>query len=314
MIQEKAIIVRFNTSAWTARRHDKKVTKEIEDSHNAHNAGRYNKILIAEEATRRYQGIINEARAYHYAVTLPWSDNGDRLLPVALLNTYKAKMKEYEDLWNEQVNSFVDSYPALIDEARARLNGMFNPADYPETYQIRSKFDFSVKYYPVPSSNDFRVNLNMEEIETLKVELSQETDRQKNEAIKALWEKIYYPVARMVERLSKPGAVFRDSLIGNVQEVLTVIDALNFEEDPAITQVKTRIEGMLNYVMPEDLRKDRLLRDSIANKAMTELRTIGHEIGTDADDTIRRMRLDSETATTQKRELKTDSRQMRLAM
>ncbi len=314
MIQEKAVIVRLNTSAWTARKLDKKVTKEIEETHNAHNAGRYNKILIAEEAVRKYQGIVNEARAYHYAVALPWSDNGDRLLPVAMLPTYKAKMKEYEDLWSEQVERFVNQYPALIDEARARLNGMFNPADYPETYQIRSKFDFSLKYYPIPTANDFRVNLNMEEIETLKAELSRETDRQKNEAIKALWEKIYYPVARMVERLSKPGAVFRDSLVGNVQEVLTVMDALNFEEDPAITRVKTRISEMLNYVLPEDLRTDRRLRETISNKAMEELKTIGRELDIDPEQTIRKLRLDSDKGTAQKRELKTDARQMRIAM
>ncbi len=314
MLQEKAVIVRFNTSAWTAKIKDKKISKEIEDTHNAHDAGEYVKQCIARDAVRTYQGVINEARAYHYSVTLPWSDNGDRLLPVAMLQTYKAKMKEYEDLWNETVDRFETVYPSLIEEARQRLNGMFNPDDYPAPYRIRGKFDFNVKYYPVPSSSDFRVNLNLEEVESLKAELSRETDRQKNEAIKALWEKIYYPMARMVERLSKPGAVFRDSLIGNVQEVLTVIDALNFEEDPAITNVKSRIQEMLYYVMPEDLRKDRLLRDSIANKAMSELRTIGREIDVDADETIRKLRIDSETATTQKRELKTDERQMRFAM
>ena len=59
-IQEKAVITRFNVSAWTARRYDKKVTQKIENEYNARDAGRFNKVLIAEDAIKAYQGIAGE--------------------------------------------------------------------------------------------------------------------------------------------------------------------------------------------------------------------------------------------------------------
>ena len=120
MLQEKAVITRFNVSAWTARRYDKKVTQNIENEYNTHDAGRFNKVLIAEDAIKAYQSIAGEARTFHYSLTLPWGDNGDRLLPVAGMERYKAKMEEYRERYNEQVALFIASYPSLIEDARRR--------------------------------------------------------------------------------------------------------------------------------------------------------------------------------------------------
>ncbi len=292
MLQEKAVITRFNVSAWTARRYDKKVTKNIEDEYNTHDAGRFNKVLIAEDAIKVYQSIAGEARTFHYSMTLPWGDNGDRLLPVAAMERYKAKMNEYRERYNEQVALFASSYPSLIEDARRRLNGMFNADDYPDAYQINSKFDFSVRFYPVPTAGDFRVNVSIEEIDAMKAELSRESDRLKDLAIKNIWERLYYPMARMVERLSKSDAVFRDSLISNVLEVLEVVDALNFEENQEITQIKQRITAMLQGLSPDTLRQSRRIREEVTRAARLELETMGRVLGFNPEDTIRRIRFD----------------------
>jgi hypothetical protein len=292
MLQEKAVITRFNVSAWTARRYDKKVTQKIENEYSAHDAGRFNKILIAEDAIKAYQQIAGEARTAHYSLTLPWGDNGDRLLPVAAMEKYKAMMEKYRERYTEQVNLFCGSYPSLIEDAKIRLNGMFNNDDYPDVFEINRKFDFAVRYYPVPTSGDFRLNLDMQEIEAMKAELSLETDRLKSEAIKSLWERIYYPVARMVERLSKSDAVFRDSLVGNVLEVLEVVDALNFEDNPEISAIRERISNMLSGIAPETLRQSRRIREQVADAAMLELQSMGRVLGVNPADTIRRLRFD----------------------
>jgi hypothetical protein len=291
-IQEKAVITRFNVSAWTARRYDRKVTQKIEDEYSTRDAGRFNKVLIAEDAIKAYQSIAGEARVYHYSLTLPWGDNGDRLLPVALMDAYKTKMEAYRARFNEQIEVFCGSYPSLIEDAKIRLNGMFDADDYPDTYRIRTKFDFSVRFYPVPSSGDFRVNIDMEQIEEMKTELSQETDRLKNAAIRATWERLYYPVAKMVERLSKDENKFHDSLIGNVIEVLSVIDGLNFEENPEISAIKERIGTMLAGLEPDTIRNTRKIREDVTSAAMLELKTMGNILNLNPDETIRKLQHD----------------------
>lgn len=316
MIHEKTVIARFNISSWTARKHDKKVTAKVESEYNAHDAGRFNKILIAEDAIQAYQSIAGEARAFHYSLTLPWGDNGDRLLPIAVKDRYTHVMDAFRARFIEQVEIFKASYPSLIDEARRRLNGMFNDDDYPEVWQIGNKFDFAVRFYPVPSSGDFRVNLSFDEIEAMKAELSKETNSLKDQAIRALWERIYYPVARMVERLSKSDAIFRDSLIGNVHEVLDVIDALNFEEVPEITECKRRIADMLQGIAPEMLRGSngsRHLRERVADLAMGELKNMANVLGLDAEKTVRKIRVDMEGKTPRKTVIDEDTRQLRIA-
>src|SRR3546814_5363729 len=70
-------------SAWSARRIDRKATEEINEKNNAANdAGRYNKLLVDSKALAGIQSAISAARAFHYSRTLPWQDDGARLLQI----------------------------------------------------------------------------------------------------------------------------------------------------------------------------------------------------------------------------------------
>lgn len=82
MLQKNSLIVSLSVSQWTARRHDKEITKEVKNTHNAsEDAGRYNKLLVAKEHTDPINKVAGKARTFHYENTLPWGDNNERLLP-----------------------------------------------------------------------------------------------------------------------------------------------------------------------------------------------------------------------------------------
>src|SRR5690554_1217161 len=125
-IQSKGMIVYLNISNWTARKFDPRITKEVEDNYNAINSGRYNKILIATEYLGNIQKIVSSARKYHYENTLPWYDNGGRLLPAANYFDYVNKMDGFRSLFEREVAKFIQMYPDYKAEARNRLNGMFS--------------------------------------------------------------------------------------------------------------------------------------------------------------------------------------------
>ena len=47
MISDKAMLICLHITMWTARKHDKRVSEEVAQSHEANtNAGRYNKHLL----------------------------------------------------------------------------------------------------------------------------------------------------------------------------------------------------------------------------------------------------------------------------
>ena len=54
MISDKAMLICLHITMWTARKHDKRVSEEVAQSHEANtNAGRYNKHLL-DQAEKLY--------------------------------------------------------------------------------------------------------------------------------------------------------------------------------------------------------------------------------------------------------------------
>jgi hypothetical protein len=90
-IHTSAMLVELNISTWTARKLDKRVSEEVDINKGTQaRAGNYNKNLLA--GTETLEGIIKyaaNARAWHNHQTLPWSDSGVRLLPMASFMDYK---------------------------------------------------------------------------------------------------------------------------------------------------------------------------------------------------------------------------------
>jgi len=153
-LADRALLANLSISQWTARKFDRTATLEVASAHNApSNIGRYNKLLVHNPKLKTLQQLISEIRNGHYTRTLPWLDQGQRLLPVAGYFDYckwlSAKKREFD----AQVAQFIDEYPAAKDAARSLLNGLYNEADYPSVERLREKFSFDVAFSPVPESS-----------------------------------------------------------------------------------------------------------------------------------------------------------------
>lgn len=104
-LSEKAMLVKLSISQWTARKYDRKVSHEVNSQYGANaDAGRYNKVLIAQEAIKKITKVANEARTFHYYQTLSWSDEGYRMLPAANFMDYSTKMREFRSKFETVVN------------------------------------------------------------------------------------------------------------------------------------------------------------------------------------------------------------------
>lgn len=269
MLQEKSLVVSLNVRKWAASKHDKKITDEVQAQHNAStDAGRYNKRLVAKTDLETIQKIESEARTFHYEKTLPWGENSERLLPSLLFQDYVAKMVELKGRFDSAVEDFVSKYPSVIEEAKIRLNGMFREADYPSLLNIRGKFDFKTTYMPVPDE-DFRVSLSDNEISKLKDSVREEVTNRLSEAVKDTWQRVKDQLSHMKEKLSDPEGKFKNSLFGNVRDLIDLLPKLNVTGDDNIEKVCSEMSKLL--VDPDAVRSDSNLRKEKAHEVSTIL-------------------------------------------
>lgn len=268
MLQEKAMIVRLSISRWTARKFDRSVTREVAKNYGtSEESGRFNKKLIAKEALQSIERAANRARTFHYEQTLPWDDFGGRILPSKNFMEYSKGIRGFRIEFENSVKDFLKGYPEYRESAKKRLSKMFNPLDYPSSYEIGRKFGFGTSIEPVPHSDDFRVSLNKKEQSRIEKELTSNIEHRLKAANEDLFRRLSEVVKRFVDSLSDPETVFRSSLVENAEKLVELLPRLNVSDDKDIEKLRKEVSGKLIVHTPEDLRKDKGLRGQAVKDA-----------------------------------------------
>lgn len=263
MLQEKAITVNLCINAWSARKHDKKITAEVEDQHQAKDAGRYNKLLIAKEEMQKIQKATSAARTFHYENTLPWSNNGDRLLPAANYFDYVKKMQELKNDFETAVNVFLNNYDTVIEDAKIRLNGMFNAVDYPTKNEIGNKFGFKTDFFPLPET-DFRISIGQAEINVLKMGMENAYNDRLRNAMQDIKTRIKEQLEHMKVKLSEKDAIFKNSLFDNLRDIINLMPKLNITGDMQVTEICNDMQTLL--IDPQTVRDNSITRSRKAQE------------------------------------------------
>ena len=282
-LHTRAMLVSLRISAWSARKYDRKVSQETATAHNTTiDAGRYNKCLLPGDAAsfKALTSFVSNLRVINYSQTLPWSDDGWRLLPVKNYTAYTDVIRTSQHEFNRLLEEFAVDYPSLRESARLTLNGMYSDTDYPS--DIRGRYDFSVEYSPVPCGTDFRVSLAATEIEAIAARTEQRVTDAFNAAMTGkdgAVDRLRKVVSSIIEKCSSPDAIFRDSLIGNARELCNVLTRLNVTDDPILETLRQQTET-LSMVEPETLRRNDDVRAETAKQAQSILDAMTATYGT----------------------------------
>ena len=198
-----SMIVEFNASVWTARKLDKKATKDVADINRAStSAGRYNKSLLPLNDllanVHQKTGLIREKFAKN---TLPWGIDGTRILPSANYLTFMQDFRKEKGEWQYLVQNFIDNYDTLVDEAKRWLGDLYDEKDYPARDKIVEKFNMDMAILPVPT-NDFRVELSSDELTRLQEEMEGRMASVQQEAMMDAWGRLYKHVQHIAEKLA----------------------------------------------------------------------------------------------------------------
>lgn len=273
---QTAMLVSLNVRCYSARKEDKRISREVAETHNTkQDAGRYNKVLIPKRYLEPVTKAAGAIRTFHYENTLPWLDDGIRVLPSAHFHDYKAGVTILIDGFDSATRDIVrDWQPIIIPDAKRELNGLFNASDYPT--DIATRFGCGLRFMPIPDSSDFRVAIADLERETLRSEIADTLSAASQNAMGELWSRVSVAVSTMATKLSayQPGNKefkaenpFRDSLVENLRDLCQLLPRLNFTNDPKLESVRMKIEAELLQVDAADLRESDMLRQRVAERA-----------------------------------------------
>lgn len=268
-LSSKVIITNLSISAWSGRKFDKQLSNELAQNHNA-DRDMFNatKRLVDKAALKDIQKQDGLIRTTHYKYTLPFKDNGDRILPSKLFPKYKAEMNKLTDERESLVRDFCADYQLLIDKAKQQLNGTFNPADYPSPGAIASKFGVNISYMPLPDRDlqDMRLaGIASPDVDDIRKQITAELNQRHVEATKDLYERVKDQLTRMVETLSQKDKIFRDSLIGNLTDLIELLPLMNYTNDPKLVKMENELKTLVTD--PNVLRNNETVRQDIADKA-----------------------------------------------
>lgn len=272
MIQNRSMLVNMTIHRWTATKHDRSVSNEVERTHQARNAGRYNKQLIDKAHLAEIDKLGNQLRTFHYTRTLPWAEEGSRLLPTKLFLEYQAGIVDLREKRGRAVEEFLRIYPNLVADARSRLNTMFDPGDYPNVELLRQKFGVEVEFMPVPNVNDFRVDIAAELQEGMRSQMLESVRARQEKMVTDCWTRVREVVSRIAEQCGNPKGRIHDSLMENAQSLADVIDGLNVTDDKQIADVGEQLRALI--VDPDRLRTSPVTRSAVALNAEQILQRI----------------------------------------
>lgn len=269
-IRHALLTVNLSISTWEARKMDKQATQEVATTHGTDaSVGRYHKDLLpgAEE----HQAILtlrNAWRVWHYENTLPWGDEGSRVLRSAAFLDYAEGFRLYQDQWNVALDAFIDAYPGLVAKAELRLNTLFDQRNYPEAHEVRRRFAVRMTSYPIPDADDFRVmdGIPPETVERLIADAEDGINARLTDAVKDLWGRMHLVMSNMASRLADPKGKFQNTLVSNVAELLEVVPRLNLTNDPEINSIAQQMRELAGMA-PATLRTAPDVREATAKKA-----------------------------------------------
>ena len=267
-LHTSAILVDLTIRQWQGRKLDKRATQNVNiDAGAKQGMARVNKSLLGNnpelEAIRKH---VTATRDNLALLTAAW-DGTKRILRTDNADECVAMLDEARVHFNNLVGEFLDNYEYARADAELMLGHLYNPDDYPDKYDLANKFSFFWGVSPVPKQGDLRVDLS-EQTKALVLEQFRQTQaNDMTRAMEDVWTRVADVTGRMAERLTQVGGekrkVFRDTLVSNITDLLSVLDGLNVTNDPTLASIANDMRRKMHGVTPNQLRHNDTLRTKL---------------------------------------------------
>jgi hypothetical protein len=254
-LSRRAMLMKYTRGMYGAKINEKQVEEEAEQKHGTKKGMvRATKHLLPEDALDDCNQRSSKARKYFYQNTLPYDDKGWRIVKT---NNYFDTLKTLREMISEieiADRNFLAQYPALREQVRADLNGLFKESDYPDVEEVKKRFYAKVKTLPLPDVSNYPGDM-----QSIMDDLSKDLEEREKEittnAMNDVWGRLYGVVKKAADTLSDKESSFKDTLITNISELCEVLPRINLMDDPDLERMRQEVISKLTNYNPEDLRQ-----------------------------------------------------------
>lgn len=286
-IASSAMIGSLNISVWEARKLDRNTQAEVLATKGAKSrrAATVSKHLFSEcPALEAIKTLRGEARVWFNNATLPWDDNGGRLITTAQYVRVMDQATRYEQRFDALIAAFLGVYQTEISKQAFEMGSLFDRSEYPPPNEVRGKFRFGLSVSPVPLAGDFRVDIGNEAAAQLKAQYEKAMEQRVAGAVSDTWQRVKAQVEWVHERMTAvlehdPDAVeeiptkdehgnvvsveikkrrrpkLYDSMLEQGLELCTLLKDLNVTNDPRLEQARQDLEAALTRVDLDSLKE-----------------------------------------------------------
>lgn len=266
-LQERAMLVRLSHGRWYGQAADEQVVSEVREKAKATgDVGTFTKRLMERQHLAAINAVVNDARKYHKAMTLPWAEPF-RILSADLFLDYRATMADYESKFEKAVREFLQRFDELKESEKKRLGKLYRESDYPSHERLKARFFVKVRFEAIPDADDFRVRLSGEDINTVREQIQAEVSANLREATIEIWKRLHELVKKLRDTLKDSDAGIRGSLFGNLKDIVAVMPKLNLTGDKKLEALTKRVQEELLNEDVAAVKDDEALRKTVAKKA-----------------------------------------------
>jgi hypothetical protein len=178
-------------------------------------------------------------RAHFYDKTLPWKDNGDRLLTRLMFRDFIEEHERLVGEFKDAVEQFVTTgYPQAREKAEFRMGELFNANDYPAPDSLRRRFYINMDIDAVTEAGDFRVEMDAGSSTGPRVDGAGDARAARPRHARRLGA-AREVVGHFAKKMGSDD-IFRDATVRNIEELVDLLPGLNVLDDPDLKRSATR--------------------------------------------------------------------------
>lgn len=273
LLSQRALLAVLTVKIPPFRLVDKTANATVEKTHKTSSeAGNYTKRLLpGSSELSEVTACVTRMRKFCYEKTLPWLSDGSRILNAKYHQEFTKEFSKLKTDFESAVKDFCKAYPALQAAAKQQLGSLYDSSEYPAPSEIREKFHAEMDFLPLPDVKDFRVDIS----DAQKRDFVEKMKQTEAAAAKSAAERIHAVVKTAAEKLGKPDAIFRDSLLENIGEMVALLPMLNISGDAELERARRELDKFVKGNSADKIRAD----DTVRADAAKTLRAVEDKMG-----------------------------------
>lgn len=268
------VIVKFRSSLNTGNIRDKKLTAESIQEHGV--TGKrlsVRKYIMQGAELNEVINLIQSARNYLNSKSLPWLDEGIRIVPATHILDLTGEMKDRIRKILVAREKLLLKYEEIIERDKKELNGTFDIADYPSPDSLREKFNADIEIRPV--ATDFRVTgIDAAVQRTIQDQVASSIETAVKEAKHYQLEQVHQLLTHLHDKLSVKDKGFKVTSIENVINACDDIRNLALVDDPEMFKLAESVASVFKNVNADNLRENETERKEVADASFAKLKEI----------------------------------------